>query len=401
MDRSEVIIKSGKKSRMFTIKLTGQISQDDIKVLKHFREKLKKRKKLQSPRCRTICVDFLPREGETVKKVLKVWYAKDRQYFASMIKIAHKNDIIREYSAGQRASNYILDAGIDEEPYFFNCDGALLYKHRGDKALATKILETLDPRLTPQQYEHKSGEICNYVDIMYKDLHNSAYIKAPNDIPIPLRKTYEQYIIRKKNLAEPWIKSILGSKVEFIHPTFLDVRIFNPIVALRKLFRRTIRGRFGYVHGDLHPNNIIIDKTDKPRLIDFDWSGKKRHILVDFVLMENSLRFFLCPRAINIHEQKMVDEWLLKEEGYRDILHHTFRSTAANRYYHLIASVIEKIRQHAKSSIGAGYKFNEYLLSQFLILFGLLEIEKYRIHFALRALGLIAKKLSENNWEIT
>jgi serine/threonine protein kinase len=30
----------------------------------------------------------------------------------------------------------------------------------------------------------------------------------------------------------------------------------------------------GYVHGDVRAPNIIVDKDDKPRFIDFDWSHK-------------------------------------------------------------------------------------------------------------------------------
>jgi len=64
----------------------------------------------------------------------------------------------------------------------------------------------------------------------------------------------------------------------------------NPLCTVDALLRLTCEGAIGPTHGDLHPKNVVLDKSGRPRIIDFGWATPSSHVVVDYVLMELNLR---------------------------------------------------------------------------------------------------------------
>ena len=55
--------------------------------------------------------------------------------------------------------------------------------------------------------------------------------------------------------------------------------------------------RLGYVHGDLHPHNIVFTHDNEVKIIDFGWTRPLQHIVKDFVLLEANLYFMTLPQS--------------------------------------------------------------------------------------------------------
>jgi CheY-like chemotaxis protein len=80
------------------------------------------------------------------------------------------------------------------------------------------------------------------------------------------------------------------------------------------------------VHGDLHGENIIVSKDSRPFLIDFAHIGE-RHVFLDYVVMEVSVRMHLLRHLLSrLPKEKVqkyigtwieVEEWLALEEQER------------------------------------------------------------------------------------
>jgi hypothetical protein len=135
----------------------------------------------------------------------------------------------------------------------------------------------------------------------------------------------------------------------------------------------------------------MMDKARTPHLIDFSWANRHGHLLKDFVLMENSLRFMLFPRYLSVEDQLKCDLALLKEDGCRSVAAISFSSSEARRAFRRLAHAVQVIRTAARNCAYEG--FDLYLAAQFLVLYGLLAYDSYNFLVALRALGLIGAKV--------
>jgi serine/threonine protein kinase len=151
------------------------------------------------------------------------------------------------------------------------------------------------------------------------------------------------------------------------------------------------------VHGDLHPDNVVIDRNGVPHLIDFAWAHKSRDVLIDYVLLENSIRFmaFAWAGAVNLSDQLKVDQVLLEEDGFGRISSIEFSSPGRRDDYSRLGCVVGVIRKRARALMGDRFSMQGYLLTQFILLYGLLRYDSYEPHVATRALGLIAARLKK------
>lgn len=343
-------------------------------------------KKLRRPRSgrKTEClwVEIMSRVGKKAKKLFLLYLDKDKKTLPYVVKVATKQNADAEFKAIQFIEQYISDARHVITADGYDKHGALLFPHRGDIELHEIAYKLYDKK-------KKVDELVNSFDDIYQGLcrkaHETAQLKD-----IELLKSYKWYL--RGCYATERIKSVLGGNAKKRQFCFLSAQIFNPLIALRKLPSR-FTCNVGPVHGDLHPKNIIFNRQMHPGLIDFAWSRHQRHILVDFVLLENSLRFFIFPKCYNLEEQLKIDKLLLHEKGYLQIINCSFSTKKCKQLYLRLASMVQKIRENARRVAGAKYTFNEYLLSQFIVLYGLLKFDEYAIYTALRALGLIANKL--------
>ena len=74
----------------------------------------------------------------------------------------------------------------------------------------------------------------------------------------------------------------------------------NPTRIIDGLLQPTqkLKTTMGSVHGDLHPRNIVLDKSDKPHIIDFGWARTDAPVVVDYILLDINLRSITLPSQV-------------------------------------------------------------------------------------------------------
>ncbi len=178
--------------------------------------------------------------------------------------------------------------------------------------------------------------------------------------------------------------------------------IVHPNTALWALKKRCLDVTVGPVHGDLHPRNVIFaPKHDAPHvldlktphLIDFKWSRPNGPVLVDYVLMEVTLRFLWVPRCFDPAEAAAINWDLLDEKGV--MRRRRCRYEPHAKHVERLKVLIPVIRQYAKEVTNKADWFTEYLCSSFLLLHGLLLYPDYDARSATHALGIIGWRLSK------
>lgn len=139
----------------------------------------------------------------------------------------------------------------------------------------------------------------------------------------------------------------------------------NPTAIVRRIIdqRMTFTGYLGAVHGDLHPKNIVLDKSGRVQIIDFGWATVDHHIIRDYVLLDLNLRGTTLPSQVS--EQGILQlARFLREADDVSSLPPAVRGRAK-----IIHNVIwEKARANA---IVNDWE-REYLIPLFLVGYGLL-----------------------------
>lgn len=87
--------------------------------------------------------------------------------------------------------------------------------------------------------------------------------------------------------------------------------------SIDKIKEKEIRDEFGAVHGDLHSQNVIIDRNKEIHLIDFGWTGIKWR-LIDFIMMECSLKFLVAPPNSPLMDLLKLEDLLDENWGVED-----------------------------------------------------------------------------------
>jgi serine/threonine protein kinase len=267
--------------------------------------------------------------------------------------------------------------------------GALLYRHRGtDRPAEAAAPQALRELLYGSQMKRMTlRKILNEVFDKLQNAHSNLRVRR-----VSIRSHFKRYF--RKHGARGRIRKLLGPDANSIRLRFLGARIYNPLRCVTSLPRRA-KLSVAAIHGDLHPDNIVIDRNGVPHLIDFAWAHKSRDVLIDFVLLENSARFMAFPSAgpINLSDQLKVDQALLDENGFRRINSLSLSSHARREEYARLACLIGHIRKRARTLLKGEFSMQKYLLTQFIVLYGLLRYKDYEPYTSTRALGLIAARL--------
>ena len=88
-----------------------------------------------------------------------------------------------------------------------------------------------------------------------------------------------------------------------------------------------------------------------------------------------------------------MDRNLLQENGWRPLAAKSYSTDEATQFYRRLALMVGKIRQIARGRLGDSFSMSRYLLSQFIVLYGLMRFDNYPGYVTTRALGMIAKEL--------
>ncbi len=342
---------------------------------------------------KTIHVSQFPRFGFSGAKLLLVYFDKNPQGVPFLAKVAEIADIQQEFQAVDSIRDLVADCSLEEnKPFTSGRLGALLYRHRGTDQPAgaeqpvsfREVLYCPESRFSRQDLESTLEDV-------YTKLYNAHTTCSKEEVS--LRDHYKRYF--RGDIVRSKIAAILGSCQGQETFEFLSTEIYNPL-KLRDELPTSVSTHVGRVHGDLHPDNIILDRTNRPNLIDFAWAKAPRDVLLDFVLLENSIRFKDFPRSANLDEQLVIDRMLLEEGGWQSINEDLFSDDETARIYVRLALMVGKIRQKAREILGSKFSIERYLLSQFIVLYGLMRFDTYEQYSGTRALGLISKRLRES-----
>ena len=319
--------------------------------------------------------------------------------------------IIDEYTAAKSAMPFFKDAYVPSSgPAQLNGSCALLYWHQGAETQSGVVTNSYSElsKMVFGEGDWRSFACCDKDDgyiigIFRKMFHRfDAARQARKRTNFVFRSEYKRYTRRVP--AEAVLSAVLGSDRGRSEFSFLGAQIVNPLKFIDdEVFDRARKGWVGPVHGDLHATNVMVNKAaEEVHLIDFAWAkGDKepRHILVDYVLMECSLRFLLFPHHVEPNEQMVVDDLLLLRDGAEQLVERTANSRLAAHYARL-GLMLREIRDQAAPYLSEQNErgFLEYLAAQFLILFGQMTYGDYNRFMVARTLGMIARKLKTDKF---
>jgi len=345
-------------------------------------------------KCLNAFVSPFKRYGYSGANLLLIFFNEEPVGLPYILKIAQKCDIEKEYAAIKIMRNFVTDCRLEIDKRFFQNDrGGLLFLHRGtDQPQKADEVLTLSNVLFSNKEGYTMGRLKSIINEVYEKLENAHTGHEPGIVNVS--QHFKKYFRGHK--SEKRIQSVLGTHSNEGYFEFLGASIYNPLKLIKEMPSR-IRVYKGHIHGDLHPGNVVLGRTKVPNLIDFAWAEPCKDILIDYVLLESSIRFMHFPQIANLDEQLFVDRCLLEEDGYNPILAKNFSNTNIKHLYHKLAEMLKIIRNRAKKHLGDNFTIERYLFVQFIILYGLLRFEKYNQYITTRALGMISKRLKNNS----
>jgi len=370
------------------------MSRYKIKVCTDFPSKVDEallRKICAPPRkARYVFLSQFPRYGFSGAKLLLTYFSAKPVGLPYLIKIAPYSKAREEHRAIRKMHNWVRDCRLEDDRLFRKGDmGALLYPHFGtDRHEEVNSPLTLKQVLFCSENEYPVGRLTSCLETVFEKLSQAhgAYQWVERDV----HELYDRYLRAER--ATPCIASILGADSTVARFQLFGAEIDNPL-----LFEQALPARIlvpeGPTHGDLHPDNVVIDRYSEVHIIDWAWANPSGDILIDFVLMENSVRFWHFPRCCNFEEQLWVDTLLLEEEGFKEIESCDLICEESTNHYRRLAQIVGAIRTQARRILGTDFDMRRYLFSQFISLYGLISFENYNAILSSRYLGMIAKRL--------
>jgi hypothetical protein len=169
----------------------------------------------------------------------------------------------------------------------------------------------------------------------------------------------------------------------------------SPLRSFALLKNKPNNFRIGPVHGDLHPDNVLVDRFKQTHLIDFSWFDETGHWAKDYVLMELSIRFRLFPLIASSADIFALDTLLTTTpQGVQRICTSKRWHERARPVFARLGAAIEGLRQSAaeRTSLTPDQWFGEYTKAMFFVLFGLMAYDDYCNHRVLGALSMLGEQ---------
>jgi hypothetical protein len=341
----------------------------------------------------TIRIEPFRRYGFSGSKLFLVFFSP-KGGVPFIVKIHKKTSIAKEYSSITSVKNYFEDTQHINPPIYHKNLGAIIYKYfKKNSKLDSSTFEDI-------VYDIKSqdDDIVKMLDSVYTENRENAYNDCREEQANWL-ENYGWYLRTTESgisKSEDFIDCVLNNNTSNERIIIYGREVSNPISFIKKLnFNEKLL--MAPVHGDLHANNIVIDKTNNPHLIDFEWASVKHHFLVDFSLMECSLRFATLPNHLCTELLLKHDEDLTKTISglscTQDCSIKNEIKDSNKQYICRCCKLINKIRSHARSAYNSDAFERHYLISLYLMLFGLFQFRQYPKDRCLLNLGFLSTEI--------
>lgn len=140
----------------------------------------------------------------------------------------------------------------------------------------------------------------------------------------------------------------------------------------------------GPIHGDLHPKNIVLDDQDTVQIIDFGWAQKRRHIVIDYLLLDINIRAITLPSHLLENEILEFANYLYESQSFNDL---------PKNVRHRGHLVHDAIWSGLRNRQVVNDWDTEYIIPLFLVSYGLIvHLDSARNQTALNALVLTTAK---------
>jgi len=244
-----------------------------------------------------------------------------------------------------------------------------------------------------------------FKDIMYNNKYNVSKIinMTFEKNGLGLGDVYKQTEIKKCQVSKYYskylrndetrkiIQSLTKDSIKNIKIDFLGKKITNPFYVKEQLLKEVINMPISLIHGDLHPDNIVINHLKHPRIVDFAWSNKN-DIYIDFALFEMSVRYWNPLFYMNCQQKESLERKTLDKNFSCSDIDIDVNDEYTNKIKKMVV-IIQEIRKICQNIVGDKYNFYNHLLSQFIVLYGMLKYETYNPYIVIPFLSMLGDKL--------
>jgi hypothetical protein len=343
-------------------------------------------------------IDSFSRYGNSGSKLHLVFFTKDkRQGVPYLLKTfsgkEHGKDAQEEIAATRRLRDIVHDARGDL--FYTDSLSGILTEYHGEDKPDGKILEPFTFKDIMYKSNEFSGKyvdderICEIIGMIFARFRRAYFDPVKEDRDIPA--VYEEYI--RNDVTRAIITSLTKNDLKKESIEIFGQRQLNPIYVYDHLLPRK-DVTMSLIHGDFHPDNIVMNSENCPRIIDFRWS-KKHDVYLDFAMFEMSARYWQ-DRTVCFYMDKetkdKIEEGLLSDEVDYDSL----LSLTENERVKRMLIIVREIRKHCKEILGERYNFEDYIFAQFIVLYGLQKFAwEYNPYRVVPALGSLGGKLKD------
>ena len=150
------------------------------------------------------------------------------------------------------------------------------------------------------------------------------------------------------------------------------------------------------IHGDLHGQNVVLDGGYNPHLIDFAFANRRGPTLVDYTLLEATIRLMRFPRNVNPQRQLIFQRLLNSELGYLEVQAEIDSwDDPMAFYFRRAATLIGEIRTAAERACGDSWRYEEYQLVLFSTCYGLVAYDSYPLLVTIYVVDSLGRALVE------
>jgi hypothetical protein len=191
----------------------------------------------------------------------------------------------------------------------------MVFRKGHSLGLIAQDLAGLSPNSTLQslrEFARESTRADEMIEKLYSDRLAKWYLDPDDDeaSPIRLGDAFEWYLAKARGFQEypahwtdlqGWVQEETGLAWGDIPAT------------IESLSADTISSPTTIVHGDLHSMNILVDENQNVWPIDFAWSRDNWTPLVDFTMLECSLKFVSIPRRADLRSLIHIERALVTD----------------------------------------------------------------------------------------